>query len=241
MRCFECGYQNQAGAKICLKCGTKLSDGQPATGLPEAPSQPSQPAQPVGGAPTMRGQAPSAPAWDSKPGDPVTPSQPPSQASPNVSGSVIRCESCHYYPLRVAPSASNPCPNCGFKGSGGGSAPTPAASGEPSSAKTVRIGEVKLGKENAAPKVTLTEESTGKAVVFEGSSIPVNRSAIDPSNPSISSSEHVLFTVENGRVFMEDKSSNKATFVQVSGKVEVPDGTLIILGNKVFKVNTPKD
>ena len=44
MRCFECGYQNSPDAKVCVKCGTKLSSGSadpqpPANGGMHIPPQ----------------------------------------------------------------------------------------------------------------------------------------------------------------------------------------------------------
>ncbi|MFY0672939.1 MAG: hypothetical protein JXQ87_06020 [Bacteroidia bacterium] len=222
MRCYECGYQNESDVKVCIKCGTKLEEGSVSS--PPPPPKPAQDA-PSGGAKTMRGQAASAPSWDS----PKTPST--SNDSTPKSSSIIKCPSCSFYPLPAVPSKSSPCPNCGFG----------AASGESNTgSKTVRVASISLGDEDESKKsFKLIDERSGKEISFEGSTVDVNRDSVDPDNNTISSSVHASFSFENGQLNIEDKSSNGSTFIKVDGKMPVEDGSKIVIGNKVFtlKIN----
>jgi hypothetical protein len=239
MRCYECGYQNAAGVKVCIKCGTKLTETAPAAQQPATPSQPVASRGADGSIPTMRGAAPSAPSWDSSPAggssSPATPSSPApgNQGATTMGGNVLKCDACSYYPLRVAPSVSSPCPNCGFKGAPGSSAPGVAAT--PSAVKTVKVGSI--ASEANIARISLSDVVSGNTHTFEGGRIPVGRQELDAQNPAISSGEHLVFEVENGQVFVRDSSSNGATYVQVRGKVAITDGMQIVIGNKVFNVN----
>ncbi|MFO7798985.1 FHA domain-containing protein [Rhodohalobacter sp.] len=232
MRCYECGYQNQSDAKVCVKCGTKLTSsgsGGPAQNNPATSSGDH-------GAATVRGKVASAPAWDGENSSPKKKPEP-------VDASILKCDACGYYPLRNKPASDSPCPNCGFKGSDESlrkeqsapksEKPKPAA---PSGAKTMRIGQVNLSKEVPKPKLVLVDENKNTEQTYEGEEISLNRTNLAPENSSISSKEHAAFTHKDGKWTLEDKSSNGATFIQVKGKVMVESGSLIILGDKVFRV-----
>ncbi|MCC5915237.1 MAG: hypothetical protein JJU46_12735 [Balneolaceae bacterium] len=230
MRCYECGHINQSGTKVCIKCGTKISSVQKQSPKPDAGSANS-------GKHTIVGKASDAPAWDSKPSD-HSPSK--SQGSQKRK-SVPECSACGYYPLRELPSKAKPCVNCGFTGdtqnnreSDSNRHSTPAGN---SSSKTVKIGSVNLGKKPPRPKVVLHDENTGKSIQFEGDKIVLNRGSLDPDNPSISSKEHAILHLKEGKIEIEDRSSNQATFIQATGKREIAVNSLIIVGDKVYKVD----
>jgi hypothetical protein len=106
-------------------------------------------------------------------------------------------------------------------------------------AKTMRIGQVNLSKQSPKPKLVLVDENTGTPLEFEGDEISLNRDSLDPDNSSISSAEHAKFHYNNGSWMVEDCSSNNATFIQVKGKVPVENGTFIIVGDKVYRVEMP--
>ncbi|NBB76191.1 MAG: hypothetical protein GVY02_02330 [Bacteroidetes bacterium] len=235
MRCYECGYQNQSDVKVCVKCGTKLtSSGSGGSDQNNASSSDSQ------GAATVRGKVASAPAWDGGS------SEQDKKADP-VDENILKCDACGYYPLRTKPASNSPCPNCGFKGSEESfrkEQPAPKSEDEkpatPTGAKTMRIGQVNLSKESPKPKITLVDENKDAEKEFEGDVISLNRTNLAPENSSISSGEHAALTHKDGKWFLEDKSSNGATFIQVKGKAAVENGSLIILGDKVFRVETPE-
>ena len=238
MRCYECGYQNQSDVKVCVKCGTKLTSsgsGNPAQNNPAASSGEQ-------GVATMRGKVASAPAWDSE-------SSTPDKKADPVDASILKCDACGYYPLRNKPANDSPCPNCGFKGSDESvrkeepavSRPEKSKPAAPSGAKTMRIGQVNISKEAPKPKLILVDENKNAEQAYEGEKISLNRTNLAPENSSISSKEHAIFTHKGGKWTLEDKSSNGATFVQVKGKVAVESGSLIILGDKVFRVEIPEN
>lgn len=242
MRCYECGYQNQSDVNACVKCGTKLTMAN-VSGQSESPAATTPE---TGHAATMRGRAASAPAWDAN----ETSQKAPSFEAPS---GVIKCGACGYYPLRSEPAFSSPCVNCGFKGAEKAKEPEPdSVNGQPNSpsrpakpdavpgAKTVRIGQVNLSKEAPKPKLVLVDETTGTPLKFEGDEISLNRAALDPGNSSISSGEHARFSFKNGSWLIEDCSSNSATFIQVKDKMPVEDGTFIIVGDKVYRVELPE-
>ena len=200
----------------------------------------------------MRGRAASAPSWDQ--------SDAHQSNTPDAgSASVIKCGACGYYPLRSEPAENSPCINCGYKGSEKPiagesknqpdpvksqpvSIPVPEKVSKPKAAtgaKTMRIGQVNLSKESPKPILVLVDENTGTPLEFEGDEISLNRDSLDPGNSSISSAEHAKFHFNNGSWMVEDCSSNSATFIQVKGKVPVENGTFIIVGDKVYRVEMP--
>ncbi len=220
MRCTECGYMNEESAMVCIKCGTKLKTGAGNSPKPAPPGH-EPPPTPSQGAKTMRGQAPDLPGWD----DAAAPSS-------GRADSIIKCPSCAYYPLRSIPGPGHACPNCGFEGdeAGSGNENTPA-----SEAKTVKLGGLEIGKKKERI-VQLKEEGSEEAITLSGDRIEMNRKVLEPGNPSISSTLHAVFSFADGALFLEDKSSNGATFVQVVGKMKVANGSKIVIGNKVYTI-----
>jgi len=218
MRCTECGYMNEESAIVCIKCGTKLK--LAAKSPKPAPPRQDSTAAASQGAKTMRGQAPDLPGWDD------------TGSSSGKADSIIKCPSCSYYPLRSLPGPGHACPNCGFEGeeTKRKKGNTPA-----SEAKTVKLGGIEMGKKKEKI-VQLKEEGSEEPITLSGDRIEMNRKVLDPGNPNISSSLHAVFSFADGALFLEDKSSNGATFVQVLGKVKVANGSKIVIGNKVYTI-----
>ncbi len=218
MRCTECGYMNEESAVVCIKCGTKLKGAEksPNTAPPrhETPDIPSQ------GAKTMRGRASDLSAPDAAA---------PSSARAD---SIIKCPSCSYYPLRSIPGPGHACPNCGFEGEEAESKNESIPSSE---AKTVKLGDIEIGKKKER-YVQLREEGSEKVITLSGDRIEMNRKILEPGNSSISSSVHAVFSFADGALYLEDKSSNGATFVQVVDRMKVGSGSKIVIGNKVYTV-----
>lgn len=237
MRCYECGYQNQSDVKVCVKCGTKLTSSGQGNSVLDKPAGNSG----AEGAATVRGKVSSAPAWD-------TGNSASEKKSNPDDANILKCGACGYYPLRNKPADDSPCPNCGFKGSKESQRkekpdPKPeksSATAAPSGAKTMRIGQVNISKEVPKPKLILVDENKNAEQAYEGEKISLNRTNLAPENSSISSKEHATFSHKNGKWVLEDKSSNGATFIQAKGKVIVESGSLIILGDKVFRVEIPE-
>lgn len=217
MRCTECGYANEQGTKICVKCGTKLSASNS-----EVPAS----SRSLEGAKTVIGNISNQPAWD-------VPSsiEPSNQSDLPIQENFYRCAECGHYPLKFEVSASHPCSNCNSTGS---KTVSVKAVQSPSAGKTMKLEDLNIGSKN--PKVVVTEVSTGKAIEFEGDEIHLNRGNLDPSNDAISSN-HATLNYVNGNWNITDHSSNEATFIQVKGTMQIPEGAKVIFGNKIFKID----
>lgn len=206
---------NEESVRVCIKCGTRLKGQEEQAPKPEAPRQP-PPAPSSQGAKTMRGRAPHRPSPEDGP------------ASSMKADSIIKCPSCSYYPLRSLPGPGHACPNCGFEGEDGKRSPS-------SEAKTVKLGEMEFGNKEART-ICLREEGSGESITLSGERIEMNREVLAPGNPGISASLHAVFSFMEGHLYLEDKSSNGATFVQVTEKVKVHHGSKVVIGNKVYSI-----
>ncbi|MBQ0141231.1 MAG: zinc ribbon domain-containing protein [Prevotellaceae bacterium] len=74
---------------------------------------------------------------------------------------------------------------------------------------------------------------------YFGSNVILNRDNTDPSNNSITSKEQAEIMFEDGKWYIEDKSEQHTTMIQVNHKFEIHDGDNILLGNRLlsFKSN----
>ena len=70
---------------------------------------------------------------------------------------------------------------------------------------------------------------------FEGKSVSLNRDNTEAGNLSITSREQAIITNVDGHWYIEDKSEQKTTFVQAANRIELNDGDLILLGNRLFE------
>jgi hypothetical protein len=65
----------------------------------------------------------------------------------------------------------------------------------------------------------------------------LNRASVEADNPTISRNQHALLTVEDGKWYLENKSSALATSLVLTGKHEIQDGDIVIIGNRIFKIS----
>lgn len=261
--CKKCGSRVEGGADQASSSptppagggamgGSKTVAGSGATGPAWDEGTPQSPQQsggaPAGGAKTIVGNASNMPAWDE--GAPAA-SDNSGGGSGDTSegnaptGNVIKCPSCGFYPLREAVSESSPCPNCGNKGATAQAgtadnakpdAPAAAAAGfgaAKGGSKTMRLSDL-TPEDEEEPAFVLVEERSQKSMEFEGESTTLNRENLDKDNMSLSGTEHAKIYQKDGQWFIQDRSSNGATFVQVQGEIPLENGTKILLGNKIF-------
>jgi hypothetical protein len=152
---------------------------------------------------------------------------------PGTKGKIdnLSCPNCQY-PLRIEPSRSSPCPNCGFIGASG------LHDTLSDSKKTISINSLNFNDEQELTsfRFKMISESSGSEYKIESeeNEIVLNRDHLDPGNNSISSKEHVLVKFRNGKIFFQDVSTNGSTFIQVINKVLINPGTRIALGNQIF-------
>jgi ribosomal protein L32 len=250
--CKKCGSRMEAGADSATPSAPKgNSGGSNPTMIGGAASGPAwdsndAPASNSGGGrlsnPTIVGGRSNMPAWDENSAGPSNPTPPSSGGQSTAAGNVAKCPSCGFYPLRNEVSAAHPCPNCGTTGDAKAEATAapayqPAASHQMQKAaganKTMRLGDLSP-EEEAKPEFKLTEERSQSVKEFNGTEVSVNRDNLDAGNMSISSQEHATFVFEDGKWYLNDKSSNGATFIQVNGKIELTEGTKILMGNRIY-------
>lgn len=70
---------------------------------------------------------------------------------------------------------------------------------------------------------------------YEGKEVVLNRENTESKNPSITSRQQAVVSHVDGHWYIEDKSDQKTTFVQAAHKVELHDGDIILLGNRLFE------
>ncbi|MBO4586227.1 MAG: zinc ribbon domain-containing protein [Bacteroidales bacterium] len=245
MRCKNCGWPNQPGETECRKCHAPLDPNaaeEPAM-APEAPitDQISNLKKTVLEAP-MPGMAAAAPAPQPTVQQPV---------ASNV------CPQCGF-PLRPG---SEKCPKCGLMLNGQPQQPVgrratvlnnpeqPAAQGNNyvkgvsfknmnGNMKTVNPfldGFDAISACSLKPLKRSNERKEPEVQEFEGENIALNRANTDPENVTIATDTQAVITKEGDRWFIEDKSGARTTFVRAGEKVEISDGTIILLGNRLFE------
>ena len=108
--------------------------------------------------------------------------------------------------------------------------PVPTAPDNLASSNVVlKFTSVSLDGEGGCPDINVTEKQT-----------TIGREDIDSGDGSISKN-HLSVYEEKGKWYVENQASNQATFMVVSGKQEINDGDLILLGNsKFFKIEIMK-
>ena len=74
-------------------------------------------------------------------------------------------------------------------------------------------------------------------LLFNEESNLLNRASVEVDNPTISRNQHALLTMEDGKWYLENKSSALATSLVLTGKHEIQDGDIVIIGNRVFKIS----
>ena len=63
----------------------------------------------------------------------------------------------------------------------------------------------------------------------------LNRDNTDPKNPTITSRQQAIISFRDGKWNIEDKSEYQTTFVQASSQIELKSGSLILLGNQLYR------
>ena len=214
MRCKNCGWPNRPGETTCSKCGNSLEEANPLESENTSPITSNQ---------TVRED------------DVFT-----NVSQPNI------CSKCGY-PLRPG---LHKCPNCNFNIDGSSNfQPSPSNPNKnvrrPTVIGTPNIhGTINVWTDGAIglpPTFVLSpiqkngERKQPMDIEFEGDEVILNRDNTDPGNLSITSRTQAIISQKDGKWYIEDKSDQKTTFVQVSTPHELHDGDIILLGNRLFK------
>ena len=86
-----------------------------------------------------------------------------------------------------------------------------------------------------------TGEPEGEMIQFDNQVVTLNRDNTDPKNTTITSQQQATVTFEDGKWNIVDQSEYHTTFVQAGRKTELRHGDLILLGNQLYRFETPTD
>lgn len=213
MRCQFCGWDNPEGKTNCEKCNKPLiesGNSDAASSAPKSNKDGKATVQQKGGyfnpRETVRENA-------------------FSKNQPVVSES---CPECGF------PLENGSCANCGFSNK---NEEPKQQKAENNPRMTVRP-KRKEAKEGTFTLTPISEENglpEGNAILFEGNEVSLSRNNTDPKNTTITSAEQAVVTCKDGKWSIEDKSDLKTTFVQAEQAVELKSGSLILLGNQLYR------
>lgn len=65
----------------------------------------------------------------------------------------------------------------------------------------------------------------------------LNRDMLDKDNPTITSKVQAVLTNKDGKWYIQDKSSQRTTFVHAEEPIALKDGDVILMGNRTFIFN----
>lgn len=249
MRCRNCGWPNKPSETICVKCGSPLSvnDDDIDSMNENSVSQPSSSLNKTVLEEDIFG------------GVKNTSAQQPNISQSRIKGdkALEQCPKCGY-PLR---SGVDKCPNCKFQI--GATRPsnsivsTNSRDDDFQTANTVRHPtRMESGKQANSFRGTINpymmnieieptfilkpikrvgERQDFNDQEYEGKQVVLNRDNTEQKNSSITSRQQAVITNVDGHWFIEDKSEQRTTFVQAAQKIELHDGDIILLGNRLFE------
>lgn len=249
MRCKNCGWPNKPSETSCVKCNSPLSSDDDQMDF-------------VGGGDMSQSSRPlnktvlEGDVFDSE--EPNRNQHNFKQTKVENIDSLTQCPKCGY-PLRAG---VDKCPNCKFQviapsqsdqdissiqtrknldGHDTSHRPTRMASGV--SLKEGFRGTINPYMMNMEMEPTfvlkpikrMDERHGFEEQEYEGRHIVLNRDNTEKNNPSITSRQQAIITNSDGHWYIEDKSEQKTTFVQAAQKIELHDGDIILLGNRLFE------
>lgn len=206
MRCKNCGWPNKPNETTCAKCNAPL----------DAEEEHSKPLH-------------------------ATVSEQEAFGNVNVEENV--CPKCGY-PIR---DHVRQCPNCNYDlipilNNADNTHYRSTRMENPIREKNVK-GTINPYMESAAPEPgfiltpvkRINEKKDLCDLEYVGSEVALTRENTEPENGSITSQIQALLTFSNGNWNIEDKSEQGTTFIKASKKIELNDGDIILLGNRLFK------
>ncbi len=253
MRCKNCGWPNKPNEVTCVKCHSPLSandEGQE-YGMESHSQQSSSVLNKTVAEENVFGNVGNTSSSQS---NTFKQTRIESNDAP-----LSQCPKCGY-PLRPG---SDKCPNCKFQVNAAYSPsanqsqgslqednrnvtdssnrPTRmASSGNPKNNFRGTINPYMMNVETAPtfvlkPLKRIEERHEFEEQEYEGKEVFLNRENTESNNPSITSKTQAVIKNVEGHWFIEDKSEQNTTFVQASQKIELHDGDIILLGNRLFE------
>ena len=80
------------------------------------------------------------------------------------------------------------------------------------------------------------DEIQRDTLVVEEDRFLLTRHNIDPDNPTLSAKGHALLEVKNGQVFISNQTGAQTTFIQVNNPMPLKSGDVILLGDRLVKI-----
>ena len=258
MRCKNCGWPNRPGESFCAKCGSPLD------AEPQVNNETTNVADSQSDFGNSDGNGLKKTVMESQVFGPSVerPVEQPVQEVPTVSETVcpkcgypmrsdaVKCPNCNYSANSSYAQDQNRPVNGGIPRRPTRMAEDPIseehsalkqprkATGKGEYKGTVNPYMMNIQEEPSfilEPIQRMNERKTIEPVEFEGSEVTLNRDNTEPGNPTISSKEQSVIVNSDGRWYIEDLSDQKTTFVQAGHKIELHDGDIILLGNRLFK------
>lgn len=85
------------------------------------------------------------------------------------------------------------------------------------------------------PIIRQNEKKEVTDLKYEGKEVLLNRNNTEADNPSITSHTQAILNYSEGHWFIEDKSEQGTTFVSAQNKIELHEGDILLLGNRLFE------
>ena len=246
MRCKNCGWPNKPQVKVCVKCHAPLdASDDDQNNYPQSNNHAL-----ASDEPNLKKTVMESDAF----GDA------PETGGSNDVDSALTAKACPKCGYALRPNVSK-CPNCGYSVSqmnGNLSADYDGSqykehvdekepAHRPTRMQNTNRGNVKLrGTVNPymmnmemeplfylKPLKRMNERRDFDDLEFEGKEVVLNRDNTESNNASITSHEQAIISRNDGHWYIEDRSEQKTTFVQAGSKIELHDGDIILLGNRM--------
>jgi hypothetical protein len=207
MRCKNCGWPNRPGETFCVKCNSPL----------ETEEKPEN---------SFRATVREADVFGEVDGKicPKCGNQVPTNAE--------HCPNCNYFVGQIQHTSIDQ-----------GEYLRPTRMENPAAIKKELTGTINPYMFGAEPDPTIVlkplkrvnEKKDPQELEYEGKSIVLNRSNTESDNSSITTQTQAELNLVDGHWYIEDKSEQGTTFVRASKKIELQDGDVILLGNRLFE------
>lgn len=254
MRCSNCGWPNKPGVTECVKCNTPLGESIASS------TEYRSPAGGTGNDSNLNKTVMENDVFGSSQNQYGAPQggDEPNEVCPKcgypVRPGTDKCPNCRYDIYANRSARQNPAETYrepGYKSgmtgeSQGGNRATRMASADDTH-KPVRgtINPYMMNVENEPlfrlkPIKRVEERHDLETLEYEGKEVVLNRDNTEVNNPSITSRQQAVITNEDGKWYIKDLSDQKTTFVQAGEKLELKDGDIILMGNRLFEFHTEK-
>ena len=220
-KCPRCGNPVDEDATMCLQCGTILKESKPeeqAAPKPQAEEQKPVQAKALEPAPEPEKAKEAAPVEDDV-----------EDMKKMLEELTVTCPKCG----AEVSLEFDFCPKCGKR--------MPKNTIDPRRLKKKAKKEEPAEPEKPVIACSLTlipeegEPIEAQKLPYEGEKIVLTRMNTEPMNRTITSKEQASLTFENGHWFVENLSALESTFIQVTRKMELQPGDILLLGNRRFQ------